>query len=239
MLRTLLVLIYTFPATVILGTLAALSAFFSKEGNFPHKIAISWAKSILWVSGVKVRVTGSQHIDPNLSYILMANHQSNFDILALFSGLPVQFRWLAKAELFKIPIFSHGMRGCGYISIDRSNREAAFRSIEDAAEKIKNGVSVMIFPEGTRSKDGHLLPFKKGGFVLAVKSKVPIVPMVISGSLSIMPKKRIKIKSGVIHLDILKPVETTTYDEKSKNELVEVVWSRIEGELSKKGEGPA
>ena len=237
MFKTLLVLIYSIPATIVFGASAALSAFFSKEGNIPHKIAVAWAKSILWVSRVNIKVTGAENIDPEKSYILMANHQSNFDILALFSGLPVQFRWLAKAELFKIPIFSHGMRGCGYISIDRSNREAAFRSIEEAAEKIQTGVSVMIFPEGTRSHNGQLLPFKKGGFVLAVKSKVPIVPMIITGSLSIMPKKKIKIKPGVIHLDILKPVDTVCYDENSKSDLINVIRDRIESELRKKGEG--
>ena len=190
MIKTAFIVLWATPATLFFGTLAMLGGFFSKTGNFSHKAAIWWAKSILFVSDVKVRIQGTSNIDPNRSYIFMANHQSNFDILALFAGLPIQFRWLAKAELFKIPIFAHGMRGCGYISIDRSNRESAFKSIREAADKIKNGASVMIFPEGTRSLDGKLLPFKKGGFVLALDSGVPIVPMVITGSFAIMPKKQ-------------------------------------------------
>ncbi len=237
MIKTALVILYTIPVTGILGMLAALTAFFSKTGNVPHKIAILWAKSILFVSNVKVHVSGASNIDPEKSYIFMANHQSNFDILALFAGLPVQFRWLAKAELFRIPIFAQGMKGCGYICIDRSNREAAFQSIREAADKIRNGVSVMIFPEGTRSRDGKLLPFKKGGFVLAMDSGVPIVPMVITGSLSVMPKKQLRIKSGHIFLEILKPIDNASLEIKNKDELLQVVRQAILEELTRKEEG--
>jgi len=129
------------------------------------------------------------------------------------------------------------MKGCGYISIDRKNRESAFRSIEEAAEKIKNGVSVMIFPEGTRSMDGRLLPFKKGGFVLAEKSRVPIAPMAITGSLPIMPKNRLRIKAGVVRLEILDPVDTAQFEGKDKNDLLEVVRDRIKTVLEDKKEG--
>jgi len=118
----------------------------------------------------------------------MSNHQSNFDIPVLLAHLPVQFRWLAKAELFKIPIFSRAMRGAGYVRIDRFNRESAIQSIKEAAAKMKDGVSVMIFPEGTRSHDGSIRPFKKGGFVMAVDTGVPIVPVILQGTLPIMDK---------------------------------------------------
>ncbi len=234
MLNTILFMVWIFPATIIFGSLAALLAFFSKTGNLPHKSAILWAKSILFVSNVKVNTQKLSNIDPQKSYIFMANHQSNFDILALFAGLSIQFRWLAKAELFKIPIFGQGMRGCGYISIDRSNRESAFRSIREASEKIKNGVSLMIFPEGTRSMDGRLLPFKKGGFVLAVESGVPIVPIAIHGSRSVMPKKQMKIKAGNISLEILKPVDTTPFNKENKEELVKIVRTMIGDALEKR-----
>jgi 1-acyl-sn-glycerol-3-phosphate acyltransferase len=234
MIKTVLFFLWTIPATVFFGSLAMLAGFFSKTGNFSHKAAIWWAKSILFVSNVKVLTRGGSNIDPNRSYIFMANHQSNFDILALFAGLPVQFRWLAKAELFKIPIFAQGMRGCGYISIDRSNRESAFQSIREAAEKIKNGASVMIFPEGTRSLDGKLLPFKKGGFVLAVDSGVPIVPMVITGSFSILPKKQWKVRSGTICLDILSPIESASSEPRTKDELMEKVRKAIADALAAK-----
>ena len=117
---------------------------------------------ILFVSRIKVTVKGISNIDPSKSYIFMPNHQSNFDIPVLLGCLPAQFRWLAKAELFRIPLFGRAMRGCGYISIDRSNRKSAFRSLQKAADTIRNGVSVLIFPEGTRSLDGKIRSFKKG-----------------------------------------------------------------------------
>ena len=236
MIKTVLILVYAIPATAVMGALAWLCAFFSKTGNVPHKVAIMWAKSILFVSRVTVHVSGISNIDPEKSYIFMANHQSNFDILALFAGLPVQFRWLAKAELFKIPIFAQGMRGCGYISIDRRNRESAFQSIREAGEKIRNGASVMIFPEGTRSWDGKLLSFKKGGFVLAVDSGVPIVPMVITGSLAVMPKKQLKVKSGKILLRILSPIDHSSMEISNKNELLQIVQDTISKELIRKEE---
>jgi 1-acyl-sn-glycerol-3-phosphate acyltransferase len=234
MIRTVLILLYAFPATLFFGTLAMLAGFFSKTGNFSHKAATWWAKSILFVSNVNIHTLGASNIDPNRSYVFMANHQSNFDILALFAGLPVQFRWLAKAELFRIPIFAQGMRGCGYISIDRSDRESAFKSIREAAEKIKNGASVMIFPEGTRSLDSKLLPFKKGGFVLAADSGVPIVPMVITGSFAIMPKNQWKAKPGTICLEILPPIVSTSSESRNKDDLLERVRNAIAEALAEK-----
>ena len=184
------------------------TGFFSKTGNIPHLVAVLWARTILFVSRVKVKAQGVHRLDPEKSYIFMANHLSNFDIPALFVGLPVQFRWLAKAELFKIPIFGQGMKGCGYISIDRSNRESAFESLREAANKIQSGVSVMIFPEGTRSHDGKLLPFKKGGFVLAQNAGVPIVPVAIKGSGVVMSRNGMRIKAGEIHIEILPEIDT-------------------------------
>jgi len=157
----------------------------------------------------------------------MSNHQSNFDIPVLLAHLPVQFRWLAKAELFKIPIFSRAMRGAGYVRIDRFNRESAIQSIKEAAAKMKDGVSVMIFPEGTRSHDGSIRPFKKGGFVMAVDTGVPIVPVILQGTLPIMDKNSWRINAGEVSLQIEKPIDTTGYTRETKDELIETVRSVI------------
>lgn len=223
MIKTIFVVSWIVFATIIFGLMAIFTGFFSKTGNVPHLVARLWAKTILFMARVKLNVRGLDRLNPEKSYIFMANHQSNFDIPALFVGLPVQFRWLAKAELFKIPIFGQGMRGCGYISIDRSNRESAFNSIQEAADKIKSGASVMIFPEGTRSHDGALLPFKKGGFVLAQGAGVPVVPIVIRGSRAIMAKKEMRIKTGEITIEILPEIDTLAFAGKNKDELMEAV----------------
>jgi 1-acyl-sn-glycerol-3-phosphate acyltransferase len=153
----------------------------------------------------------------------MSNHQSNFDIPVLLAYLPVQFRWLAKAELFKIPIFGRAMRGAGYVKIDRFNQESAFESINEAARKMKNGVSIMIFPEGTRSRDGNIRPFKKGGFFMAVDAGVPIVPVILLGTWTLMDKSSLRINTGEVSLNIETPIATTDYTRDNKDDLIESV----------------
>jgi len=227
MVRTLFIIIWIIFSTIVLGMIVIISSFFSKQGNFPHIIGRFWGKSILFVSRIKVTVKGISNIDPSKSYIFMPNHQSNFDIPVLLGCIPAQFRWLAKAELFKIPIFGRAMRGCGYISIDRANRKSAFRSLEKAAETIRNGASVLIFPEGTRSLDGKIRDFKKGGFVLTVDSGVSIIPVILHGTWSIMPKNTLKIMPGNVTLEILPPIETAEYTRKTKDDLMKKVRNTI------------
>ena len=226
-LQTVIILVYVFLATIVMATVVIVVALFSRNGNAPHLVARAWARSILFVSGIHVHVNGLENLNVGGSCILMPNHQSNFDIPVLLGCLPVQFRWLAKAELFKIPIFGRGMRGCGYISIDRSNRKSAFQSLAEAATKIRNGVSVLIFPEGTRSWDGKIQPFKKGGFVLSVDAGVPIVPIVIFNTWSIMPKGRLRIRTQSVRMDILAPIPTSGYTRETKDDLMDSVRNTI------------
>lgn len=225
--QTVAIGVWLFVATVTVGSIVILVSFFSRTGNFAHLLARFWANSILWAARAKVTVNGAEKLDPGRSYIYMPNHQSNADIPLLLGRLPVQFRWLAKAELFKIPIFGRAMRGVGYISIDRSNRKSAFASLAKAAETIRNGTSVLIFPEGTRSRDGKILPFKKGGFVLAVDSGVPIVPVIIRGTRESMPKGQFSIRPVPVTMDILEPVETSHYTRKTKDALLEKIRSTL------------
>jgi 1-acyl-sn-glycerol-3-phosphate acyltransferase len=223
--QTLVIVVWTLLATIVIGTLVIIISFFSRSGNLAHLFARAWANSILCVSRVRVTVYGAEKLDPARSYIYMPNHQSNADIPLLLGRLPVQFRWLAKAELFKIPLFGRAMRGVGYISIDRSNRKSAFQSLARAADTIRNGTSVLIFPEGTRSREGQILPFKKGGFVLAVDAGVPIVPIVIHGTRGIIPKGHFLIRPAPVRMQILDPVETADYTRKTKDDLLERVRS--------------
>ncbi len=218
--RTLLIILYVILAVVIFGTLAILASFLDRKGNWPHIVARCWARSILFVSRIQVEIRGLSRIDLNRPYIYMPNHISNFDIPVLLAHLPVQFRWLAKAELFRFPLFGYAMKRAGYISIDRSNRKSAFESLEKAAEAIQNGKSVLIFPEGTRSRDNTIHEFKKGGFVLSIKSRVPIVPVIIHGTWDIMSKKGLMIRPGKVLLEILDPIPTTDYSIARKEELI-------------------
>jgi 1-acyl-sn-glycerol-3-phosphate acyltransferase len=224
-LQTLVIVLWTLLATVVIASMVIVFSFFSRTGNGPHLFARFWANSILWVSRVRITITGAEKLDPDRSYIYMPNHQSNADIPLLLGRLPVQFRWLAKAELFRIPIFGRAMRGVGYISIDRSNRKSAFESLERAARTIRSGTSVLIFPEGTRSRDGRILPFKKGGFVLSVDAGVPIVPIIIRGTRDIIPKGHFLIRPAPVTMEILDPVETADYTRKTKDQLLERIRS--------------
>ncbi len=237
-LHTGLIYLWTILSTFTMGLTAILVSFFSKTGDGVHLVARWWGRSLLWACCIPIRVAGLEHIDPARSCIYMSNHQSNFDIPVLLSRLPVQFRWLAKAELFRIPIFGRGMRGAGYISIDRSNRKSAFHSLARAAESIRKGTSVLIFPEGTRSRDGRLQPFKKGGFVLAVDAGVPIVPIIIQGTDAMMPKGSLLIRRRTVRVDIRPPIPTCGYDRRSKDALMEKVWSVMAEQLPTQSGGP-
>ena len=227
MIRTLFIMIWTIMVTIFFGVIVIVISFFSKKGNICHKCAGAWARSILAVSRIKVTVKGLSNIDSIKSCIYMPNHQSNFDIPVLLGHLNVQFRWLAKVELFKIPIFGYAMKRAGYISIDRSNRKSAFKSLKRAAKIIREGVSVLIFPEGTRNKESNIGQFKKGGFVLAVDSGVPIVPVIIHGTRAIMPTKKLLIRPKDVILEIKKPIETRDYTRKTKEDLMEKVRQTI------------
>jgi 1-acyl-sn-glycerol-3-phosphate acyltransferase len=153
----------------------------------------------------------------------MANHQSDFDILIILAHLPGQFRWIVKKELFNIPLFGAAMRNAGYIEIDRQNHVKAVKSVDEAARKIREGKSVMSFPEGTRSSDGKIKPFKQGMFYLAIMSGVPIVPVSIIGAREIMPKRSLQIKPGKITMVIDRPIDVSGYSLENRQELIERV----------------
>jgi 1-acyl-sn-glycerol-3-phosphate acyltransferase len=225
--RTAVIMAGVVIATLFFSVLAIVVSFFSRSGNSVHRVGQVWGRCLLAVSGIGVSVTGIERIDAGRSYIFMSNHQSNFDIPVLLGHLPVQFRWLAKAELFRIPIFGRAMRGAGYISINRSDRAAAFESLQQAAEKIRQGVSVLIFPEGTRSMDGSLKAFKKGGFVTAIGAGVPIVPVAVRGTYDIMPKHGILIRPRQVAVDIGEPIATEGLALDSKEALMDGVRSAI------------
>ncbi len=192
-------------------------------------VAVPWAKVILWLSGTKVEVKGRENVDPGIPRIYMANHQSYFDIWGLLAYVPVDFKFILKQELMRIPLLGFAMRRAGYIGIERKDPRKAVQSMRQAAERIKNGASVLIFPEGTRSVDGHLQPFKRGGFKLAEKSGCDIVPVVVKGSTHIMPKGSFRIRKGSFALSIGKPIPVRGYAGKQMAALM----ARVRDEMLK------
>jgi 1-acyl-sn-glycerol-3-phosphate acyltransferase len=168
-------------------------------------------------AGVKIEVEGADLIPRDQPIIFMGNHQSNFDILTLFQSVPVRFNWLAKEELFRIPLFGRSMQSAGYIPVNRSDGRDSLKSLDRAARLVSGGTSIAIFPEGTRSNDGSLLPFKRGGFVLASKAGVPIIPFSIIGSMKINPPDNfVYLRPGVIRIKFGPPIQTKPSGEKQQ-----------------------
>jgi len=202
---------------------AVLLAFVSPGEGKIHRVARNWARTLLRLAAVRVHVIGGANVLHDKPQIFMANHQSDFDIFAVLGHIPGEFRWIAKEELFRVPIFGRAMRKAGYISIDRKNHEKAMTSLAEAARKIQENRSLMSFPEGTRSNDGTIGPFKPGMFHLAMQAQVPIVPVTIIGANKIWSKQGLNIKRGDITLIIDKPIDVSPYTEERRNDLIEKV----------------
>ena len=227
MVRSALLVMLAVAVTAFMSACAYLFPLISPGENKAHKIANLWAKMLLGLTGIQVNVIGRENVLMNRPQIFMANHQSDFDILIVLAHIPGQFRWIVKKELFKIPIFGKAMKSAGYIEIDRQNHEKAMKSLEEAAQKIREGKSVVTFPEGTRSKDGTVRPFKQGLFHLAIQAGVPIVPISIIGAHEIMPKRTLKVKPGRITMIIDRPVDVSGYTIETRGELIERVRGTI------------
>lgn len=202
------------PVTVFAFILIVLVWPFDRKGRLMHYLCVLWARAIILLSGVKLDVRGLENVPRDQSVLFLSNHQGAFDIPALQSVLPVQFRWVAKKSLFKVPFVGWSMRLAGYISIDRENPVEAMKSMDEAAEKMSKGTSVVIFPEGTRSESGELLPFKRGAFMLARKSGRPIVPVAIKGTNRIMRKGSCSISPARVTISIGSPIPVGSSDEK-------------------------
>lgn len=213
------------PALTLLLVAAKLLRIPDRAGSVYDRIPRWWAKALLWVAGVDVRVSGAEFIGES-PRIFVGNHVSWFDVLAAAAVLP-RGKYAAKAELFRVPVFGQAIRWIGMIEIDRENRKAAFESLERAAAKVRAGNPVVMFAEGTRGDEYALRPFKKGPFVLAMTAGVPVVPMVIYGTIERMRRGSWQIRPGIIEVTFLEPIPTAGYSYDDRAELVELVRSRM------------
>lgn len=180
-----------------------------------------WAPFLVYMSEAKLIVYGREHVDPKRPTIYVLNHQSTFDIPVAFTALPVNFRFIAKHQLRWVPVLGWYLLASGQVLIDRSNRSSAISTLEKAAKKIRKGTSIVVFPEGTRSDDGRVLPFKKGPFALALKAGVAVCPVTIEGTARLMPKNSWKVNlGGEIKVKIGKPIDTTQYAPHERDRLM-------------------
>lgn len=191
----------------------------------------AWARGLARGIGLEVQAYGTWRLDPEGTYVLMANHQSHVDIPALVNALPMVPGFLAKAELEKIPLFGRAMRVGGHVFVDRARHTAARAAIAAAAEEVRRGGSIVIFPEGTRSRRREVLPFKKGGFHLAKLARVPVVPIGIRGTADILPKHSSSLLPGRCEVHVGEPIDAARVEALPLTELMEEVRRAI-GELS-------
>lgn len=186
-----------------------------------------WATLTTFGAGVRVRVLGLKGLEDDEAYVFAGNHASAADIPILQSILPPNFRWIAKEELFRFPIFGPALRAAGYIPINRSSGREAMRSLQKAATRIATGASVVVFPEGTRTSTGELLPFKSGGLRLAIKSKRPVVPFYIHGSRKVLQPKKYWVTPGTVYVYMGKPIDTTELKGGDRDELANKTRDRV------------
>ena len=226
--RTILTAIVVFTATFVLGSIVIIGALLGvrdRPGGMFHRIPALWSRVIMWAAGVKVTVHGLDALHAyegtapgspiRGSYIFASNHISHFDITTLVVALPRHY-FVAKQELFSIPLFGKAIRAIGTIPIARDNQKAAFGSYNVAAERIRAGSSVVVFPEGTRGTSYTIRPVKKGPFVLAIQAGAPVVPCIIHGTMEVLPKKSLRIHPAHVHVHLLTPipVQGLSYDDR-------------------------
>jgi 1-acyl-sn-glycerol-3-phosphate acyltransferase len=207
------------------------SSLLSSTGNLPFSISKLWARVILLVSAARVEIHGREKIQKGQSYVIISNHQSHYDIPAIITSLGIQFRWIIKQEILKIPLFGYALYASRNIFIDRSNPERARESIRKGLNRLPAGASVMFFAEGTRSPDGQLKEFKKGGFAAAIEKKFPILPITVNGSRKVLPKGALEFRPGRISLTVGDPIDTSDYDQQSMGDLMAKTRDVIESSL--------
>jgi 1-acyl-sn-glycerol-3-phosphate acyltransferase len=199
------------PLTIFIASWIILASWAGVRYE-PHglydRLVRRWARWLVRLHGIPLTVTGRDRLDPDQSYVFAANHESFVDVWALVLAIPHSCRFVAKKELTKVPFFGPAMEDAGHISIDRRNLQSAFGSYDQAAEAIRSGLSAAVFVEGTRSRDGVMLPFKKGPFVLAIRAGVPIVPVLIRGGLENLPKGSIAVRGLPMSVQFGEPIPT-------------------------------
>lgn len=211
----------------ILVVLTAFTAIFTvctvfwRNAEFVHKVQQFWSRSFFWLMFLPVSVDGTEHIKPGQSYVFVANHQSMFDVWLVYGWLPVIFKWLMKAELRKVPFVGTGCKAAGHIFVDRRNAKAAMESLKEVERQLVNGVCTVIFPEGTRSKDGEVGRFKRGAFQIAWDLGLPVIPLSLDGCFEVLPKGKPFVHRHAVHMHIGEAIDLKKYAD--SNEAIEAV----------------
>jgi 1-acyl-sn-glycerol-3-phosphate acyltransferase len=213
-------------AAVCLSAIADVR-WFRKSKEKAQVFPRTWGRLLCQIANIKVRIEGQEQLDPAKPYIFVGNHASMADIMSFSGYITHDYRWIAKKELFAIPIFGPGMRAVDFIPIDRSRGREAVKSLNNAAQRIADGASVILFPEGSRSTDGHLQPFKTGAIMLAIKAGVDVVPVGFNGTHQVLPKGKLLSRGGEVVLRIGAPISTRDFKAKDKQMLAGILHQKV------------
>ncbi len=219
-------------SSIVFGLLAIVISLVFGDSAGSKICGINWARINTLLTPSVIRIHGKENIDQSQSYVIVSNHMSAFDIVAIYGWLGIDFKWVMKKEIRKIPGVGFGSAAIGHIFIDRSNTKNAITSINAARERIKNGTSVLFFPEGTRSKNGQLLPFKKGAFKFAFEIDLPILPITIKGTDKILPSDSFDLMPGRAEIIIHDPIDIKAYDAGDINLLIRNARDKIAAGLT-------
>jgi 1-acyl-sn-glycerol-3-phosphate acyltransferase len=228
MLRTIWAAVAAVFVTIPVASAVIVLAFFSSSAGVIDWMIRLWARLLVAAAGIDLHIENAEALDPNRRYILVANHYSYYDIPCILAAVPQPIRFMAKVSLFKIPIFGWSLARAGFIPIDRQNRRTAVKSFDLAAERIRRGNTIVIFPEEGRSRNREMRPFQRGAFLLAIKSELPVVPMAIDGTYEVFGVGAKRIKPGRVTLKIGTPIATEGATLKDKERLATASRSEIE-----------
>lgn len=231
MLRTIWVVLVAVVVTIPLATTVMLIALVRSNAAVIDPIIRFWARLLLRAAGIDLRTERMETVDRKQRYILVANHYSYFDIPVIIAAVPQPIRFMAKVSLFKVPIFGWAMRRAGFIPIDRKNRRTAVKSFDLAAERIRKGNTIVVFPEEGRSRNRQMRPFQRGGFLLALKSELPILPLAIDGTYDVYRVGAKRITPGRVTIKVGEPITTAGRSVREKEQLAEQSRAQIEAML--------
>lgn len=225
-------LLFTAPlivlATVVYGSINLLVSLFDPTGRKQLTIARAWARALLAIGGVRLHVQGLDKIDAHGSYVFVANHLSYMDTPVVLSAIPVQLRFLAKKGLFRIPFLGHHLKRAGHVPVSRDNPREALRAMSEAGQIVRQRrISLLVFPEGGRSRYGQLRPFKEGAALIAIKAGVPVVPVALVGTREILPMGSMEVRPGRVEVRIGDPIPTEGLTPAERSRLTSQLYDRV------------
>ncbi len=229
-----IILILFLLLSFLYSAISCIAGLIDASGNLAHRCFVQLARVSLAVAGLRTQPTGLERLDSNRPYIFMPNHASFLDILLLLAYLPHNFRFIIKEDLFSIPLIGWAFRGCGYIPMDRKNPWRALRSLRRSADLLRKGISIVVFPEGTRTPSGEIQDFKSALFILPIRSRVPVVPVLIEGSFDALKRGSVLLYRCPLKMTFYEPISSSSFEVRDR----EIYAEKVRSLLNNASQGP-